>query len=95
MWAHEFKAWQKEYGQNNINMDEAHEGNNYNDDQVTDDMQWADDMWNMLYPFMSDPDMICPLFDMVGPGWEEGCRKQMGQCVTNDFILYSFVINSI
>jgi hypothetical protein len=54
------------------------------------DMQWAEDMWNMLYPFLADPDMLCPLFGMVGPGWEEGCRKQMGHQNAMIYLIENF-----
>lgn len=70
-----------------MDKDDHHNDGHYNDDHYDNgssmgmmgEMQWAEDMWNMLYPFLSDPDMLCPLLGMVGPGWEEGCRKQMGQ----------------
>ena len=67
-----------------MDKDDHHNDGHYDDDHHDNvssmgDMQWAEDMWNMLYPFLADPDMLCPLLGTVGPGWEEGCRKQMGQ----------------
>ena len=84
-----------QYDMNMDHMDMPHKDEDHKDDHKDDhydedhfedssmgmmgDMQWAEDVWNMLYPFLGDPDMLCPLLGMVGPGWEEGCRKQMGQ----------------
>jgi len=108
-WAREFKAWQMENGQYDMNMDhmdmphkdedhkDDHKDDHYDEDHFEDssmgmmgDMQWAEDMWNMLYPFLGDPDMLCPLLGMVGPGWEEGCRKQMGHQNSMIYLIENF-----
>ena len=47
---------------------------------------WLEDMLNEMLPFLNNPDMLCPMFNMIideswglgsGQDWEMGCRNNM------------------
>ena len=57
--------------------DNEHNMDHHEDEGM--DMSWAEDMWNMIWPFLEDPDTLCPILGMIGEGWEQGCRQQMHQ----------------
>lgn len=94
MWLHEFNQWKMATGMGggDYHMDDGHyyeeehhydEEHHYEDDH--NDMDAFGEFWNMIAPMM-DPDMMCPMFNMIideswglgsGADWEAGCRDQM------------------
>merc|ERR1712176_256074 len=68
------------HGSHNDHYDGHHDGGMDHDmgGGIMDDiMMTMGGMWEMIGPFISDPDVLCPILGMVGPGWDEGCRDQM------------------
>ena len=52
-------------------------------DENDDSWGWLNDTFGALGPFISDPDVLCPLLGMIGPGWEDGCKQSMQAYVTH------------
>merc|ERR1719454_784122 len=78
-------GWQEEWDMHKPDQhkDDQHKDNEYDnhyDNDASEDMMemaWFDDIWQMVSPFLDDPDTLCPLLGMIGEGWEDGCRQQM------------------
>ena len=82
----DMNEWDNQWNNKENNNDHHNEHNDYNDYNNYDDhndqgndMSWLEDMWNMIWPFLEDPDTLCPILGMIGDGWEQGCRQQMHQ----------------
>jgi len=96
MWLREFRAWQMatdgdwerpQDGHYSPYPHSPHSPPEWESPDVPDDgWGWLEDMLNEMLPFLNNPDMLCPMFNMIideswglgsGQDWEMGCRNNM------------------